>query len=113
MDEKLFQIVTSIAGVLGLFWLNAVWGGLKEQRATDKELEAKLNALSTLVAGSYVHRDEFLRWVDNLSTKIDKNQEILVGKLDLTVDKLDRKVDKEDCDACPSGRWTGLERRGN
>lgn len=113
MDDKLFQILMAVVSVLGGAWLKAIWDGLKEQREAGRSLEDKVNALSNLVAGSYVHRDEFIRWTDSLSAKIDRNQEIIGGKLDLIANKLDRKVDKEDCDSCPSGRWTGLERRGS
>lgn len=83
LDQTLFNVVVGVAGVLGGWVLNTMWGAVKDLQKSDKELADKVASIEVLVAGKYVTRDEF----SNTMEKVN-------GKLDLIVDKLNGKADK-------------------
>lgn len=81
--QTLFNIAFSTIGVIGGWWLNAVWSAIKDLQKNDREITDKVSAIEVLVAGNYVKNDRF----DALAAAI-------FAKLDKISDKIDRKADK-------------------
>lgn len=81
--QQLFNVMFAIVGVLGGWWMKAMWEGLKDLQIADRELSKQVGDLKVLVAGDYVRTERF----ENLSHAI-------FNKLDRIEDKLDGKVDK-------------------
>lgn len=80
MINWILGIFSSIVG----FAVRALWQGLKDLRAADKELVDKVHIIDKLVVGDYVKRD-----------KLDASIAAICLKLDRIESKLDRKVDKQ------------------
>ena len=70
--QVLFNIVVGLLGTIGGWWLNAVWGSLKELQAADRDLAEKVASIEVLVAGRYVTRDEFNNTLSQVFTKLDR-----------------------------------------
>lgn len=83
MDQTIVNWLLGGFGALIGFLLNAVWQAVKDLQSADKELMKKVSEIEVLVAGAYVKKDEFLRSVTALFTKLDRIE-----------DKLDKKADK-------------------
>lgn len=81
--QQLFNIMFALVGVLGGWWMKAMWEGLQDLEKADRELSKQVGDLKVLVAGDYVRTERF----ENLSSA-------LFNKLDRIEDKLDGKVDK-------------------
>ena len=82
-NQQLFNVLFAIVGVLGGWWMKAIWEAVKQLEATDKQLSNQVAELRILVAGGYVKTEQF----DGLSKAI-------FAKLDRIEDKLDLKADK-------------------
>ena len=82
--QVLFNITIGFAGVVGGWFLTAVWGALRDLQRADKELAEKVAEIEVLVAGRYVTRDEF-----NLTLSQ------VFGKLDRIIDVLNQKADRQ------------------
>lgn len=78
-----FNIMTSIAAMLGGWVLKAVHQALKDLQEADVELVKKVQAVELLVAGNYVKKADLNHTIDAIFTKLDRIE-----------NKLDRKVDK-------------------
>lgn len=80
------QIVTNwLLGLFSMtigFLLRVVWQSVKDLRANDKELTAKVNAIEVLVAGEYIKKDEFVRLSEAMFKKLDRIEEKLSRKED-------------------------------
>ena len=83
MDQTVFNIIATVAGFLGGWWLKVMWEAVKDLQSADKVLVEKVNSIEILVAGNYMTRADF-----------DKIGAAIFQKLDKIEDKLDRKVDK-------------------
>ena len=83
MDQTVFNIIATVAGFLGSWWLKVMWDAVKDLQAADKVLVEKVNSIEILVAGNYMSKQDF-----------DKIAAAIFQKLDKIEDKLDRKVDK-------------------
>jgi hypothetical protein len=84
MDMQVFfNIVVGVAGAMGGWILNTIWGEIKCMQEADTVLADKVARIEILVAGQYCKRED----MDRLSTAI-------FAKLDRIEDKLDAKVDK-------------------
>lgn len=77
-----FNIVASVAGFLGGWWLKVMWDALKELQQADRALTEKVASIEVLVAGGYVTRDEFDRNLNAVFTKLDRIYELLSTKAD-------------------------------
>lgn len=77
-----FNIVASVAGFLGGWWLKVMWDALKDLQQADRALTDKVAAIEVLVAGGYVTRDEFERSLNAVFTKLDRIYELLSKKAD-------------------------------
>lgn len=84
MDQTIINWILGIFGSIVGFVVRALWQGLKDLRAADKELVDKVHIIDKLVAGDYVKRD-----------KLDSSIAAICLKLDRIESKLDRKVDKQ------------------
>lgn len=81
--QQLFNVLFAVVGVLGGWWMKAMWEGLSKLETADRELGRQVNDLKVLVAGDYVRSDKF-----------DTTTKALFAKLDRIEDKLDGKADK-------------------
>ena len=81
--QELVNTLFALVGVLGGWWMKAMWDAVKELEKADRELSKQVGDLKVLVAGDYVRTERF----DTLSSA-------LFSKLDRIENKLDQKVDK-------------------
>lgn len=85
MDLQIaFNIAVGIAGFLGGFVLKAVWDGLKDLRASDKELADKVQTIEVLVVGQYVTWESLKDMMKPIENKLDR----IMEKLDTKADKV-------------------------
>ena len=82
-NQQLFNVLFAIVGVLGGWWMKAMWEAVKSLEQADKQLANQVGELRVLVAGGYVKTEA----LDSLSKAI-------FTKLDRIEDKLDSKADK-------------------
>lgn len=82
-QQQLFNTLFALVGVLGGWWMKAMWEAIKNLEQADKALNASVGDLKVLVAGQYVKQDSF-----------DKLSQAIFNKLDRIEDKLDGKADK-------------------
>ena len=83
MNQSIFNIVIGIAGMLGGWWMKAMWEAVKDLKTADQELANQVSDLKVLVAGNYVRREMFDRLSDAIFVKLDRIE-----------NKLDHKADK-------------------
>ena len=83
MDQSIFNIVIGIAGMLGGWWMKAMWEAVKDLKTADQGLANQVSDLKVLVAGDYVRREMFDRLSDAIFVKLDRIE-----------NKLDHKADK-------------------
>lgn len=81
--QNLFNIMFSIIGLLGGWWMRVMWQSLSELHRQDAKLAEKVGSIEVLVAGQYVKRDD-----------MDKTLSAMFIKLDRIEDKIDKKADK-------------------
>jgi len=82
-QQQLFNVLFALVGVLGGWWMKAMWEAIKNLEQADKALNDSVGDLKVLVAGQYVKQDSF-----------DKLSQAIFNKLDRIEDKLDGKADK-------------------
>lgn len=82
-QQQLFNVLFALVGVLGGWWMKAMWEAIKSLEQADKALGNQVADLKVLVAGGYVRTEQF----DSLGKAI-------FAKLDRIEDKLDGKADK-------------------
>lgn len=82
MEQNLFNIVVGIAGVLGGWWMKAMWEAVKDLKVADEKLAGQVADLKVLVAGDYVRREMFDRLSDAIFAKLDRIESKLDGKAD-------------------------------
>ena len=80
--QILFNIVVGMLGVIGGWWINAMWASIKELQAMDRDLAEKVGAIEVLVAGQYVTRDEYTNTLNAIFVKLDRIQETINSKAD-------------------------------
>ena len=83
MDQTVFNIIATVAGFLGGWWLKVMWDAVKDLQSADKVLVEKVNTIEILIAGNYMSKSDF-----------DKIVIAIFAKLDKIEDKLDKKADK-------------------
>lgn len=82
-QQQLFNVLGAIVGVLGGWWMKAMWEAVKDLENADKVLSNQVGELRVLVAGGYVRTEQF-----------ESHSKAICSKLDRIEDKLDNKVDK-------------------
>lgn len=83
MEQQVFNMVIGAAGLLGGWWMKAIWDAIKDLQIADSAMATQLSDLKVLVAGGYVRTESF-----------DKMTQAIFTKLDRIEDKLDLKADK-------------------
>lgn len=81
--QTMFNIVIGILGVVGGWWLNAIWSSIKDLQERDRDLAEKVGAIEVLVAGRYVTREDFNGTLNQVFSKLDK-----------IIDAVNQKADK-------------------
>ena len=84
MDQTIINWIVAAFGALIGFFLNVVWGALKDLQIADKDLTEKVASIEVLVAGDYVRKDD-----------VQEISKAIFAKLDRIEDKLDHKMDKK------------------
>lgn len=82
-QQQLFNVLFAVVGVLGGWWMKAMWEAVKALEHADKALSNQVGELRVLVAGGYVKTEQF-----------ESHSKAIFSKLDRIEDKLDLKVDK-------------------
>lgn len=82
-QQQLFNVLFAIVGVLGGWWMKAMWEAVKDLEGADHALSNQVADLKVLVAGGYVRTEQF-----------DSMSKAIFSKLDRIEDKLDGKADK-------------------
>jgi hypothetical protein len=67
-------------GALVIWFLGVAYNSLRDLQRADKELAEKVSSIEVLVAGKYVTREEFLSTLNEVFTKLDRIQQILIDK---------------------------------
>ena len=80
--QILFNIVVGMLGVIGGWWINAMWASIKELQAMDRDLAEKVGSIEVLVAGQYVTREEYTNTLNAIFVKLDRIQETINSKAD-------------------------------
>jgi hypothetical protein len=80
--QVFFDVSIGVAGVLGGWVLNTVWGAVKDLQEADKELAEKVGQIEVLVAGRYVTREEFNTTLSQVFIKLDTIRDIVSQKAD-------------------------------
>lgn len=80
--QVMFNIVLGGFSFLAGFLLNNIWNEVKSLQATDKQTIDRLSSIETLVAGTYVTRQEFNHTMERLFTKLDDISGALNKKAD-------------------------------
>lgn len=70
--QTLFNIVIGLLGVIGGWWLNAMWSSIKDLQEMDRDLAEKVGSIEVLVAGRYVTREEFNQTLSQVFAKLDR-----------------------------------------
>lgn len=83
VDQNLFNILVTAAGLLVGWFLKVVDDNLKEAREQNKAMAKKLSEMEVLVAGEYVRKDDLDRHIDAIFKKLDR----IEAKIDLKADK--------------------------
>ena len=82
-QQQLFNVLFAVVGVLGGWWMKAMWESLKELRLEDQKIHQTVTQLQILVAGNYVRADQFNVFAASLGQQLTRIE-----------DKLDHKADK-------------------
>jgi hypothetical protein len=82
-QQQIFNVLFAIVGVLGGWWMKAMWEAVKDLERADHALSNQVADLKVLVAGGYVRTEQF-----------DSMSKAIFSKLDRIEDKLDGKADK-------------------
>ena len=83
MDQTLINwALSAVSAAIGFFG-HLIWMAVRDIQKAQSRLQTRLSEVEVLVAGSYVKRQEFERFVDRI-----------IDKLDSIDSKLDNKVDK-------------------
>jgi hypothetical protein len=83
IEQQLFNILVTVCGILGGWFLKVLDANLKEAREQNKSLSEKLASMEVLVAGQYVRKDDLDRHIDAIFKKLDR----IEAKIDLKADK--------------------------
>ena len=82
MDQTLFNWVFGIATTSLGFLINSIWSSIRDIQKAQSRLQTRLSEVEVLVAGSYVKRQEFERFVDRVIDKLDAIDSKIDGKAD-------------------------------
>lgn len=81
-QQQLFNVLFALVGVLGGWWMKAMWEAIKSLEQADKALSNQVADLKVLVAGDYVRTEQFDSMVKAIFAKLDRIEDKLDGKAD-------------------------------
>lgn len=81
-QQQLFNVLFALVGVLGGWWMKAMWEAIKSLEQADKALGNQVADLKVLVAGEYVRTEQFDSMVKAIFAKLDRIEDKLDGKAD-------------------------------
>lgn len=81
-QQQLFNVLFALVGVLGGWWMKAMWAAIKSLEQADKVLGNQVADLKVLVAGGYVRIEQFDSMVKAIFAKLDRIEDKLDGKAD-------------------------------
>lgn len=81
-QQQLFNVLFALVGVLGGWWMKAMWEAIKSLEQADKALGDQVADLKVLVAGEYVRTEQFDSMVKAIFAKLDRIEDKLDGKAD-------------------------------
>jgi hypothetical protein len=111
--QTLINIAAALFGATGGAIIKALWDGITELRDSDKRLVDRMHGIETLVAGTYIKREEFNRGMDMLLAKLDLIDRNLIVRFDGLATKLETKMDRGDCREMHARYKEGLTERKN
>ncbi len=83
MDTQQFiNVMIGVTGVLGGWWMKAIWEAIKDLEKADKRLSDQVGDLKFMVAGGYVKTEQFAGLSTAIFTKLDRIEDKLDGKVD-------------------------------
>jgi len=82
MDQTVFNWVFGIATTSLGFLAHTIWSSIRDMQRAQSRLQTRLSEVEVLVAGSYVKRQEFERFVDRVIDKLDAIDAKIDGKAD-------------------------------
>lgn len=81
-QQQLFNVLFALVGVLGGWWMKAMWEAIKSLEQADKALGNQVADLKVLVAGEYVRTEQFHSMGKAIFAKLDRIEDKLDGKAD-------------------------------
>lgn len=81
-QQQLFNVLFALVGVLGGWWMKAMWEAIKSLEQADNALGNQVADLKVLVAGEYVRTEQFDSMVKAIFAKLDRIEDKLDGKAD-------------------------------
>lgn len=79
----MINTLMAIIAFLGGWMIRTMWQSIKENQKANQDLTEKVQRVEVLVAGDYVKKDDFERFISAIFSKLDKIS-----------DKIDSKADK-------------------
>lgn len=95
--QTMINILIAAIGAIGGGVIKALWDSITDLKDSDKVLTDRVHSIETLVAGTYIKREEFNRSLDMLSNKLDSMNLNLSLRFDSIAAKLETKMNREDC----------------
>ena len=80
--QALFNVSVGVIGSIGGWWFHTMWTAMRALQADNQKLADRIADIEVLVAGNYVKRSDFDRFVENLFHKLDKIEDKINGKED-------------------------------
>ena len=91
MDQRdVIDVLIAFAFGVGGWFMNNLWGAVKDLQSADTRLAEKVSELEVFVATKYLSTDRFEVVMSKNSQMLDK----LSDKIDRLSDKIDTKMDK-------------------
>lgn len=81
-QQQLFNVLVAVVGVLGGWWMKAMWEAVKDLENADHTLSNQVSDLKVLVAGGYVRTEQFASMSNAIFSKLDRIEDKLDGKAD-------------------------------
>lgn len=81
-QQQLFNVLFALVGVLGGWWMKAMWEAITDLKNADIELGKQVGDLKVLVAGDYVRTEQFDKMINAIFAKLDRIEDKLDGKAD-------------------------------
>ena len=81
-DQVLINLLIALVAALGGWIMRILWSAVKDLQSENRELIDRVASVEKLVAGEYVKREDFDRFVERINNKLDQVLEKLGKKAD-------------------------------